>query len=1030
MPSAAGHDAHRALQPPNLAIENGFATSNSTINYFLGTPQRAWMSGNQTAPLGANSRSIPLPSTNRASPPAGKDHQHDLVGAQITATMREENAQTSAAALVFPQGAVIPPVSTAGQDDRRNNLSNGRGPWPSTSSGTARNSGGMVYSEEPIAGVDQGLPPPHPMVMAPATHPESPIERSRDHTSPTIQPQWGNLAQSEPLRFATGPSSEATISTTLAAGTSQRPHISSHVHLASPSISVSPRPNRRKRSNDAQMTEQPKTRPRPEKDAAACLPQVSDTHIPPAMTSYVPALEAAINAMTQSTVLSILDEQRIGLLRRACVKGDHFYLFLHQVFCLWSAHHQALPQLGFGPSEEPGFRVLECILLSNHSLSRPVMELFMNFPSQPVHLALIFAQIKTFLGRFEPNWNHLRQICLTRRFPPLAGELYGWLAVPSPILQQALFNSLHRQVSGGEHEEWYGKAVELFERDQEQFVRKLSEPNSTQPAKTVVSDYEVQEFGRAYTGLWMQNSSASNRATAVVPSALHNRPTNSRPASLSRPSGVGLAHSSRYIGPAPAPAYVVIPAPSTRTTRDSMSNQTITAHPFVAPRYPRPPSTALGPGLMILPHSPPDHGRHIRDTPPRTAAVTHSAVGPPSALFLPPPDRVLPVTTNPNPNRMALHQAHVRSPKFLKLDITGRKTTEGRVYQYLEDLVMPPQLVDVRSTYLERIFTLSKDSLARRVKDLSPTDQFSMKGFRVFAPGSVLFRLRCVQRPAGTGPMISVADYAVQRTTWPPCCFVSINDKHDVEFRRRPLHGQDLAADLTRLVREGDNVLKMSLHWRPEDAKKAYFTAIELIKVADHETTRAMPRHLPAHEALSSIAATLKRPSGGDDDVMVVDPFVSIDLVDPFMSTIWTTPVRGHSCQHRECFDLEAFLQSRTSRQKGGPTNPDEWKCPICKRDARPPSLIIDDFLLGVRDRLEKHDQLGARAILVREDGSWVAKFEKPETNDSNERQARTSTAPPTRATSPIDGETPPDTKQGPTLPNEAPCSVIALEDD
>lgn len=82
---------------------------------------------------------------------------------------------------------------------------------------------------------------------------------------------------------------------------------------------------------------------------------------------------------------------------------------------------------------------------------------------------------------------------------------------------------------------------------------------------------------------------------------------------------------------------------------------------------------------------------------------------------------------------------------------------------------------------------------------------------------------------------------------------------------------------------------------------------------------------------------------------------------------------------HIDCFDLETFLQTR--RRKGNVSVADQWRCPICNADARPPQLIVDGFLEEVRATLEKQGALQTRAIVVQQDGSWKPKAEVRDPN-------------------------------------------------
>jgi zinc finger MIZ domain-containing protein len=127
---------------------------------------------------------------------------------------------------------------------------------------------------------------------------------------------------------------------------------------------------------------------------------------------------------------------------------------------------------------------------------------------------------------------------------------------------------------------------------------------------------------------------------------------------------------------------------------------------------------------------------------------------------------------------------------------------------------------------------------------------------------------------------------------------------------------------------------------------------------------------------LDKVKKSLASSQNDDDEIAMVSSDISVDLSDPFTARIFETPVRSSNCLHRECFDLETFLITRNSKPKR-PQQPcmiDVWKCPLCRRDARPYSLQIDDFLASVRVRLAEQDNLDVKSIWINADGNWYPK--------------------------------------------------------
>jgi hypothetical protein len=231
-----------------------------------------------------------------------------------------------------------------------------------------------------------------------------------------------------------------------------------------------------------------------------------------------------------------------------------------------------------------------------------------------------------------------------------------------------------------------------------------------------------------------------------------------------------------------------------------------------------------------------------------------------------------------------------------------------------------------------------------------------------------------------------IAEWVVYDTVWPESTSLAIN-KSQLEIRRKNHHGKDLPIDITPFVRlstpNSTNQITLSiLKGRSKIKEFSYFIAVEVIEIMHHSQILEMvyQNHIPLNQTVNKIKKSLAGPSGDDDDdIAMVVSDLSIDVADPFTAIIFETPVRGGSCLHRECFDLETFLLTRNSKPKR-PEQPcmiDVWKCPLCGKDARPYSLQIDDFLGSVRNSLQEQGKLDVKAILIGADGRWRPKVEK-----------------------------------------------------
>jgi hypothetical protein len=219
--------------------------------------------------------------------------------------------------------------------------------------------------------------------------------------------------------------------------------------------------------------------------------------------------------------------------------------------------------------------------------------------------------------------------------------------------------------------------------------------------------------------------------------------------------------------------------------------------------------------------------------------------------------------------------------------------------------------------------------------------------------------------------------WAVTETAWPSVIYLHVNGIEHL-VRRKVHHGKDIPVDITRSLKEGVNEIVMTLLCGPiELDQNLYAMAIEILETANHERVRGAVRSLSKRVSIDQVRERLSNSNVEDDELTVVGNHITIDLVDPFMARIFDVPARTKSCSHRECFDLETFFSTRLSRAAKAGGMAEDWKCPICGSDARPRSLVIDEFLISVRSELEDRRQLDTKSILVKADGSWQAKIEE-----------------------------------------------------
>lgn len=364
-----------------------------------------------------------------------------------------------------------------------------------------------------------------------------------------------------------------------------------------------------------------------------------------------------------------------------------------------------------------------------------------------------------------------------------------------------------------------------------------------------------------------------------------------------------------------------------------------------------------------------------------------------------PPPSWVPPQQPPNPDLTALHQAHLRSPRLSIVDLP-MPNLPLRYYQAIRNFAIAPVVLSRNTKIFRFAFTVPEDISSKLVSDGPFTSLNGFLATRECRPGLLQYRIRCT---AVQDDKPNPYDWVTAETVWPQHIFIELNNVV-LGVRRKGHYGKDLPIDVTRYIASMPGIQHhieiASLP--PDDTKHSnYGFALELVEMLEHQQIIDMvtatspppplvPQRIPAAQTIAGIAKTL---AGGlnedDDEIAMIVSDLTIDLADPFMAKIFNIPARGSRCLHRECFDLETFLNTRhgkKARTNYGPETAtvslaDVWKCPLCGKDARPYSLRIDEFLVGVRAKLETDGMLDCKAILVSKDGSWKPKLEKEAPN-------------------------------------------------
>lgn len=349
-----------------------------------------------------------------------------------------------------------------------------------------------------------------------------------------------------------------------------------------------------------------------------------------------------------------------------------------------------------------------------------------------------------------------------------------------------------------------------------------------------------------------------------------------------------------------------------------------------------------------------------------------------------------PRQAHPNPGSStisALHQAYVRSPVLLPLDVNETPNITMSYFITIQHVIMPPRELSDGNRHVKWDFTIAKEFVDVLARDVAGFQ--GAPATRKLLPGSRLCRIRCI-RLNNTAGLPTQSEWAVADNVWPGNTAVILNGLA-LEIRKKWHHGKDLPIDVTPYIKEGQNNLASAMGF-PQDSKSRYAIGIEILQVVDDQQVKAGIKMLPWEEARKRI---IDQSSTSDPDVEIVESQIILDLTDPYTSKMFDVPIRGQLCRHNQCFDRDIYLQTRSvSRAPGGPCGPDEFRCPICGVDARPQSLLVDGFFAAIRHELLTKGRPDVKAIVLREDGSWEIKEQEEATGETGDGTGKKSVPP------------------------------------
>ncbi|OJD28414.1 hypothetical protein ACJ73_00192 [Blastomyces percursus] len=726
------------------------------------------------------------------------------------------------------------------------------------------------------------------------------------------------------------------------------------------------------------------------------------------------------------------ENSRIVLLQTACRNEDTFYIVLHQVYCLHTISPGFLPPSKLGARQIAGLEVVSHFLVQNDSLSKPFVEACASFPVRFEIAVQYFSnylvvcdQVVSFLGAMADRWLPFETSIAMRGYPPLIDELVDVLGLTSPTFRHIIFTACHRRLAGARNDGVAQAYARIFQKNEGFYQQRRLRKHSANPISLAQIQSENEFLKTQYLQIWEQHISLNRTVRGAINYQLPQRNQgayfpvtgagNPQPQTqnyvIQRPQQPPIPRAypqvrSSYSSPAANSSqrplqrgqkYASAPLPNSGCTTifsPTHAHAATSGRPMMAPPH----SNSLPPiSSEFVPLS---DNTNIQQ---RHGAFIHSSVQPsqanctaaqsfhpkPNNLLLPPAGVPPMEAANPNPLLVGLHQAFLRE-KIVALNTKDRGSGPSQLFQYLHSFAIPPSSIQIGAPIGKLQFTITPEECQKFPVRLNATDMHSSPVLGV-SDGRRTYQLRCIKMnsPSAT---LSEHQWSVSDTAWPTAIYIHVNGiEHFV--RRKPHFGRDLPVNITSSLKEGLNEMSITIIWgAAERNKKAtYAMVLEIVEFASLSRIASFIQCQSFSTTLAQIKNRLTGLNTNDDDIAVVDQHITIDLVDPFTARIFNIPARTKFCAHMECFDLETFLMTRLPKLGKGHSMAEDWKCPICGNDARPKSLIMDDFFIAVRRELEEKKQLEVKAILVRPDGSWEPKPEGNNTNNNNNNNIRSS---------------------------------------
>lgn len=641
-----------------------------------------------------------------------------------------------------------------------------------------------------------------------------------------------------------------------------------------------------------------------------------------------PGIEEQLSPGRQPPIV----QARIKTLLDAIKCEDVRFLFLHQIVCLSSHQPTLIPEgLRSQPTFDPVIRWLSGLLGSPQRLPTPTLAYFASFPQAlPVFAQRApndyTAQIND-LGHFFHLMTYsgfaFLDTCATHSWPPPTADIFRYTGAKSMSLRTVMFRHLARTIWGKLPEpsalSLMQRAEPLHRKDQNAFRHRawqnLAEVSKEElQVNGLIRQYAIEAFSQA---------------------------------------GVPMAVPRSHV--------VTTPVQPHSPSMSSGPPVRITSAPLPPPQQPVRSFTAPG----VIMHAP--VARPVPKVPGMEASIY------PKAPF------TIQSVAQPQPGH-ALHQLWSRTPEP---GPDTKSTPKPDLCQSIESFAVAPRLLRANEIIHTFTFDLSEQQLARLYKDTTTAEGRNKRHFR---NGGTLLRIKLSNksfpRNSAGRTSIDISEWVVADPYWPPNILVEVNKK-SIELRRKIQWAKDLPADITgndfageRYLVLGKNTVEVMFNTVHTDPSiQTYSFAIEVVPTRTAAALKAKVR-----ETVQDASVTLgqiKHRLGGDesDEIQSVGGTITLDLFEPFTtSKMFDVPVRSQGCQHLDCFDLDTFIEARYRRKSGYPSAIDDWRCPLCRADARPQKLFVDGFLVDVRRELAEQNKLDCRYVVVKEDGSWEPK--------------------------------------------------------